>query len=72
MSRYPKILSDPISFNVTTVGVLKPFIPDIDYTLGTSPITISHDPFKIIPSNINFGPSKVDAYIYTGVTELPD
>ena len=72
MSRYPTIQSAPISFTVTTIGVLKPTVSDVDYTLGSKPLTILYDSFKTIPNDLNVGPAEVNAYFYTGDLELPE
>lgn len=70
MKNYPTIESVPLSFLVTILGCEPPSVADQEYISGSPPLVITFDKFRVLPDGYNAGPSKVEAYIFTG-SELP-
>jgi hypothetical protein len=66
MKNYPTIASTPISFTATILGSVVPVIADQVYITSSAPLSISFDPFKVLPIGYDAGPNSIDAYVYEG------
>jgi hypothetical protein len=58
------------TFTATILGSLVPSIQNQVYIQNSPPLEISIDPFVVIPTNFNVGPSSIDAYVFSG-SQLP-
>jgi hypothetical protein len=66
MKNYPTIQSTTISFYTTILGSIIPNIADRIYTLNSSSLQFSYEPFKVLPEYYNAGESIIEGFIYTG------
>ena len=66
MKNYPSIESAPISFTVTILGSVVPYLEDKVYNVSSAPLLITYEPFRVLPSGYDAGPSTEEAYIFTG------
>ncbi len=71
MKDYPLIKTLKISFSVTILGSVAPFVFDQVYTLGSAPLSIKYSSFKVLPTLFDVGPSSVEAYIFDGLAIPP-
>jgi hypothetical protein len=71
MKDYPLIKTLKISFSVTILGSVAPFVFDQVYTLGSAPLSIQYSSFKVLPNFFDVGPSSVEAYISDGLAIPP-
>ena len=50
----------------TILGSVVPAIENKNYLMGSSPLLIAYETFKVLPSDYDVGPTTVQAFIYTG------
>ena len=58
------------TFKATTLGSVVPSLENQNYILGSSPLAIKYEPFKVLPYGYNAGNNETEAYIFVG-DEIP-
>ncbi len=66
MKDYPQVSIFQLSFTATILGSILPIVEDQVYTLNSAPLSIYYEPFQVLPSDHNVGPSSIEAYIFKG------
>ena len=69
MASHSSIKSE-VGFVATILGFVVPVIENKNYLMGSSPLLIAYETFKVLPSGYDIGPTTVQAFIYTGAALL--
>jgi hypothetical protein len=65
LKTYPTIKSQLIFFNATILNYIVPTIANRNYYVNEDPLYIQYEPFQVIPSNYDVGPTSIQLFEYT-------